>query len=96
MLGRRRSLRLTGNFRVTWNVAGAPEKGDGIISNVSVNGMEMKTSKPVNFPPDTILLITPASGQSLIMPTNRCRVAWCRETEIAGQATSSCGLKFVK
>ena len=96
MFGKRKQFRVKTNFRVNWNVEGESLKGEGTVSNMSIDGMEMiinRTFKPYK---GDVFAIELAVGETIPLPSKRVKLMWSKEILKDGIECVQCGLLFLK
>lgn len=96
MLGKRRHLRVKGSFRVTWAVQGQHVEGEGVISNISMTGMEMSTRKVFEPAKGSIFLIEPFPDEIIPLQSKKAKVMWSDRMLKDGVDYLQLGLEFIK
>ncbi|MEI7999357.1 MAG: hypothetical protein WCH62_07635 [Candidatus Omnitrophota bacterium] len=87
--------RLKGNVRVRWSVENMWVKGEGIISNISVAGMELVTDKLFKVPDECVFLVEPINALDVILKSKRSKALWVKEVSSDGAQCIQCGLEFL-
>ena len=96
MLGKRRFFRVKGSFAVHWKIEDKAIAGDGIVSNISITGMEMVINKVLSLSVGTIFCIEAAPGEVLPLQSKKAKVMRSEKIIFNGVERLRCGLEFVK
>jgi hypothetical protein len=96
MLGKRHHYRLKGSFRITWILEGETILREGIISNMSVDGMELITKPNFKFVDGCQINIEDDGSGGIPLKSSRLKIVWSKKVLLDGIENLKCGLVFVK
>jgi hypothetical protein len=96
MLGKRRHIRVKGNFQIWWCIENQSIEGEGFISNISMTGFEMMTRRVFNLPKGSILLLEPLPGEITPLQSKKAKVMWSEKIVKDEIEWMQVGLEFIK
>jgi hypothetical protein len=98
MLGKRKHFRVKGSYEVSFGIEGHPEIRNGIVSNISMNGMEMVTRDEFPAPSSgSVFFIEPVTLEEIIpLQSKQAQMKWVKSFSKEDGKYLQFGLEFVK
>jgi hypothetical protein len=94
MSGGRQHFRIKDNFSVRWSIKDGIS-GEGIVLDISTNGIKLITDKSFDPPDECVLNIESSTGGQLPFGTKKAVIKWFQKVMKGKVECIVCGLEFI-